>query len=96
MQVFSMYDMSIAQCMTVPTCPSLSIFWQLFWVPGHLHKTLAGVLQFLATYRRMQHLENDPFFYGDELVPWLSLRPSGLRWSKGPRVRRVEARLSRS
>lgn len=26
-----------------------------------------GVLQFLATYRRMQHLENDPFFYGDEL-----------------------------
>ena len=30
---------------------------------------MQGVLQFLATYRRMQHLENDPFFYGDELEP---------------------------
>ena len=26
-----------------------------------------GVLQFIATYRRMEHLKNDPFFYGDEL-----------------------------
>lgn len=25
-----------------------------------------GVLQFLSIYRRMQHLENDPFFYGDD------------------------------
>ena len=57
---------------------------------------MTGVLQFLATYRRMQHLENDPFFYGDELAPWLSLGPGGLRWSKGPsRVQREKARLSR-
>ncbi|CAK9059419.1 Glutamate--cysteine ligase (Gamma-ECS) (GCS) (Gamma-glutamylcysteine synthetase) [Durusdinium trenchii] len=36
-----------------------------------------GVLQFLSIYRRMQHLENDPFFYGDELeYSLLKLNPN--------------------
>lgn len=26
-----------------------------------------GILQFIATYRRLKHLENDRLFYGDEI-----------------------------